>query len=100
LGPAQIRGLGGLSQHRGDPRPRQLLHHELPPRAALHRERHIITPGEPAQPRPQHLPARRPDPAPPDLPGHRVEIAKGDLSTVDVKPSYDRHVRDLLTLLY
>jgi len=100
LRPPLMRGLRRLSQKRGDPRALQLLHHEPPPGAALHRERHIITASEPRQPGAQRLPARRVDPAPPDLPGHSVEIVKGDLSTVDVKPSYDRHARDLLTFLY
>ena len=76
LGPllraALVRGLGRLGEQRGDPRPLQLLHHEQPPRAALHRERHILAAGEPAQPRPQLLAARRVDPAPPHLPGHGV----------------------------
>ena len=97
---AQGRGLGRLSQQRGDPRPLQLLHHEQPPRAALHRETHIIAAREPLlQPAAQRHPARRLDPAPPHLPGHGVQIVEGDLSTVDVKPSYDGHYRDLLTLL-
>jgi len=94
-----MRGLGRLSQQRGDPRPLQLLDHEPPPGAALHRERHIIAAGEPPQPRAQCLPARRIDPAPPHLPGHGVQVVECDLSTMDVKPSYDGHYRDLLTLL-
>jgi hypothetical protein len=53
---------------------------------------------EPRQPRPQLRPARRIDPAPPHLPGHGVQVIEGDLSTVDVQPSYDGHYRDLLTL--
>ena len=92
LGPAPPRGLGRLGQQRGDPRPLQLLDHESPPRAALHRERHILTAGEPLQPVPQRLPASRGDPALPHLPGHGVQIVEGDLSTVDVEPSYDGHV--------
>ncbi len=99
LGTAQVRGLGRLGQQRGDPRPLQLLHHELPPRTALHRERHVRTAREPLQPVPQRFPAGRRDPAPPHLTGHGVQIVEGDLSTVDVKPSYDGHYRDLLTLL-
>ena len=98
LGAPLVRGLGRLGQQRGDPRPCQLLHHEPPPRAALHRERHIITASEPPQPRPKLRPARRIDPAPPHLPGHGVQVVKGDLSTMDVKSSYDGHYRDLLTL--
>ncbi len=96
--PAQVRGAGRPGQQRGDPGPLQLLHHEPPARAALHRERHIITAREPGQPLPQRLAARRIDPAPPRLPSHGVQVAEGDLSAMDVKPSYDCHYRDLLTL--
>jgi len=96
---AQVRRLGRLGQQRSDPRSLQLLHHEQPPRAALHRERHILKAVEPLQPGPQHGPAGRIDPAPPHLPGHGVQIVEGDLLPVNVKPSYDGHYRDLLTLL-
>jgi hypothetical protein len=94
-----VRGLGRLGQQRGNPRPLQLLHHEQPPRAAFHRERHILAAGEPLlQPRPQHVPAGRTDPAPPHLPGDGVQVVECDLLPVDVKPSYDGPYRDLLTL--
>ena len=100
LRPARVRGLGGLGQQRGNPRPLQLLHHEQPPRAALDRETHILTAGEPLlQPPAQRRPAGRLDPAPPHVSGHGVQIVEGDLLPVNVKPSYDGHYRDLLTLL-
>jgi hypothetical protein len=102
LGPllraAQVRCLGWLGQQRGDPGALQFLDDEQPSRAAFHRERHIPAAGEPLQPRPQRGTARRIDPAPPHLPGASIQIVEGDLSTVDVKPSYDGHYRDLLTL--
>jgi hypothetical protein len=95
LRPAQIGGPGRLGQNRGNPRPLQLLDHELPARA-LHRERHIVSAGEPlGQPLPQHPPAGRLDPAAPQLTGDAVQIIEGDLSTMNVKPSY----RVLPTLL-
>jgi hypothetical protein len=39
------------------------------------------------------------DTAPPDLTGRGIQIVEGDLSTMNVKPSYDGHYTDLLTLL-
>jgi hypothetical protein len=93
-----VRGVGRLGQQCRAPGPLQLLDDELPPRAALHRERHVRLAGEAAQPLPQLQAARRVDPAPAHLPGHGVQVIEGDLSTVNVKPSYDGHYRDLLTL--
>ena len=61
---------------------------------------HIVAAGEPVlQPPAAELPAAGSIPAPPHLPGHGVQIVEGDLLPMNVKPSYDAHYRDLLTLL-
>ena len=52
------------------------VHHEPPACAALSRGRHVITPGEPLQPRPQLLTARRVDRAAPHLPGTGVQVVR------------------------
>jgi uncharacterized protein YbjT (DUF2867 family) len=62
-------------------------------------EGNVITARELLEPAPQRFAAGRRDPAAPDLTGHGVQIVGGDLSTVDVKPFYDGHYGDLLTLL-
>jgi hypothetical protein len=78
-----------LGQQCGDPHPLQLLDHEPPPGASLDRERHVLTADGPLQPVPQRFPADQGDPASPHLPGDGVQIVEGDLSTMDVEPSYD-----------
>jgi hypothetical protein len=90
-------GIGRLAQMRGDPGGGQLLADIPPPRAPLHRERHLTTASKPGQPGAQVLPVGRGDLATPHLPGHGVEIVESDLLPVDIQPAYDGH-RDLLTL--
>jgi hypothetical protein len=82
---------------RGDARGGQFPGAIPPPGAPLHRERDVITVGEPRQPGPQVLPVGRGDLAPLYLPGRGVEIVEGQLLPVDIQPAYDRH-RDLLKL--
>src|SRR2546429_58314 len=81
----------------GDPGRGQLPGDIPPPGASLHRERDVVTAGEPRQPSPQVRPVGRGDLAALYLPGHGVEIVEGQLLPVDIQPAYDRH-RDLLTL--
>jgi hypothetical protein len=90
-------GVGRLAHMGGDPGRGQLLGDIPPPGASLHRERDVVTAGEPRQPGAQVRPAGRGDLAAPHLPGHGVEIVEGQLLPVDIQPAYDGH-RDLLTL--
>jgi hypothetical protein len=79
------------------PGPAQLLGHEPPTGATLHREGDLLT-VEAAKPLPQHQPVRRFDLTGRYFTGFGHEIVVRDLGTVHVKPAYDRH-RDLLELL-
>ena len=97
LAAAGERGIGRLGQMRRDPGRGQLLGDIPPPGAPLHRERDVLTAGEPGQPGPQVLPVGRADLAAAHLPGHGVEVVESDLSAVDIQPAYDGH-RDLLKL--
>jgi hypothetical protein len=97
LAAAQRRGVGRLADMRGDPGRGQLLGDIPPPGAPLHRERDVVTAGEPDQPGPQVRPVGRGDLAALHLPGHGVEIVEGQLLPVNIQPAYDRH-RDLLKL--
>ncbi len=94
---ARSSGAGRLAQMRRDPGRGQFSRDIPPPSTPLHRERNIVTAGEPRQPGPQMLPVGRGDLAPFDLPGHRVHVVEGDLLPVDIQPAYDGH-RDLLKL--
>jgi hypothetical protein len=95
--PAPRRGVGRLTQMRGDPGRGQLLGDIPPARAPLHRERDVAAASEPRQPGPHVLPVGRGDLAPLDLPGDGVHVVEGDLLPMDIQPAYDGH-RDLLTL--
>jgi len=97
LAAAGSGGAGRLADMRGDPGRGQLPGDVPPPGAPLHRERDVVTAGEPRQPGTQVLPVSRGDLATLYLPGHGVEIVESDLLPVDIQPAYDRH-RDLLTL--
>ena len=97
LAAAGERGIGRLGQMRRDPGRGQFLGDIPPARAPLHRERDVVTAGEPGQPGPQVLPVGRADLPAAHLPGLGVEVVESDLSAVDIQPAYDGH-RDLLEL--
>jgi hypothetical protein len=97
LAAAGERGASRLGNVRRDTRGGQLLGDVPPSGAPLHRERDVITVGEPAQPAAQVLPVGRADLAAHHLPGSGIEVVEGDLLPVDVQPAYDGH-RDLLKL--
>jgi hypothetical protein len=94
LGATQGRGLGRLGQVRLAPGGLQLLDHEPPARARLHRERPVMV-WQLHQPSAQPLPGRRCDLASLGLAGGPVDPVKGDLPPMHVQSSYDAH-RDLL----
>jgi hypothetical protein len=97
LAAAGGRGVGRLADMRGASGCSQLPGDVPPPGAALHRERDVVTAGEPGEPGAQVRAVGRGDLAAPDLPGRGVEVVEGDLVPVDVEPAYDGH-RDLLKL--
>jgi hypothetical protein len=83
LSAASGSGVGRLAQVRGDPGGGQLLGDIPPPGAPLHRERDIVSAGEPPQPGPQVRPVGRGDLAALDLPGDRLQVVEGDLLPVN-----------------
>ena len=97
LAAPQRGGVGRLAHMRGDPGRGQFFGDIPPPGAPLHRERDVVTAGEPGQPGPQVHPVSRGDLAPLYLPGHGAGIVEGHLLPVDIQPAYDGH-RDLLKL--
>ena len=90
-------GVGRLAEVGGDPGRGQFLGDIPPPGASLHRERGVVTAGEPGQPGAQVRPAGRGDLAAFYLPGHGVEVVEGELLPVDIQPAYDSN-RHLLKL--
>jgi hypothetical protein len=98
LRPTLGRGVRRLSQMHPRPRGGEFLGHIPPPGTRLHRERDILTVGEPlGQPEPKTASIRRCQHSAPNLACLGVHIVEGDLSTMDVHSTYDRH-RDLLML--
>jgi hypothetical protein len=97
LAAAGERGISRLGQMRGDPGRGQFPGDVPPARAPLHRERDVLTAGEPGQPGPQMLPAGRADLPAAHLPCPGAGVVESDLSPVDIQPAYDGH-RDLLKL--
>jgi hypothetical protein len=67
LAAASRGSVGWFPDMRGDPGRGQFLADIPPPGAPLHRERDIVTVGEPRQPGPQVRPVGRGDLAAPDL---------------------------------
>jgi hypothetical protein len=91
----RIRRLGHMRHH---PRTGQLLGDIPPAGAALHRELHLGSSGEPPrEPLSQMLPVRRSDLAALQLTGDGVHIVERQLLSMDIQSSYDGH-RDLLKL--
>jgi hypothetical protein len=75
----RLRRLSQVGLHPG---PGHLPDHEPPPRAALHRQRHVLPPGKPLrQPTAKHLPAGRTSLPPAYLTGVGVQIVERDLRT-------------------
>ena len=97
LAAAGERGVGRLGQVHPGPGRGHLLGDVPPPGAPLERERDVVAPGEPGQPRPQVLPVRGRDLPARHLPRHGVEVVEGQLLPVNIQPAYDGH-RDLLKL--
>jgi hypothetical protein len=97
LAAAGERGVSRLGQMRGDPGLGKFFGDVPPARAPLHRERDVLTAGEPGQPGPQMLPVGRADLPAAHLPCLGVEVVESNLSPVDIQPAYDGH-RDLLKL--
>jgi hypothetical protein len=83
-----------LRHMRLEPGSRDLLHHIPPTRAALHRQRHLAvgsTSDLPAEPPTKPTPVWLPDPAPPLLARLDLDPVEGDLSSVQIQPTYHRH---------
>jgi len=104
LGPLLPAPLGRricrLTEMRLDPCVHHLLDDKRPSGAVLHRERHVVPPGEPLrEPVPQHRPGSRSDLTDAQLAGIRVQIVERDLWSVHVKSTYDRHCKGLSRVL-
>ena len=91
------RGAGRLGQVHPGPGRGHLPGDIPPPGTPRERERDVVAPGEPGQPRPQVLPVRGRDLPARHLPRHCVEIVEGQLLPVNIQSAYDGH-RDLLKL--
>ena len=89
LAAASRSSVGWFPDMRGDPGRGQFLGDIPPPGAPLHRERDVVTAGEPRQPGPQVLPVSRGDLAAPDLPGHGA----GDSRTSAASGGYPARLR-------
>jgi len=75
----------------------QLLHHEPPPGAALHRDIPATVGAVLTQPATQHISRGRTNLTPPDHSRVDVHVIERDLLSMHVETTYDRHW-DLLTL--
>jgi hypothetical protein len=90
LAAPQRGSVGRLGQVRGHPGRLELLDHQPPPGAALHRDV-AATRGQLAQPPSQPLAGGRGDLPPPGLTGLPVDPVEGALPAMHVKRSYDHH---------